>query len=374
MSKILLFRDWQLCFLSDVIQTGLYELGHDIYESPILTSIRGFEDRGYLLPDRSLGLTGCPGYLLSAPLPACAHSEEEIRDTLASQEGFDLIILLSLREHSIAALNTFIPLVQDRKHLPIMVVDGEDYEGIDIDMLQEIIQPRAIFKRELKKHHTLTAYSEQMRTPVFPLPFASFSRSHNPTIDDTEKVWDLFLSLGYTHPSRATLVEEFLKFANTSPLTSADRSYIATNGNSPAFQSPYANQLRPLLSWPDYILQQACAKITAVMRGHGGDTMHAWEAFSFATAVLYCPTGNYIPHDFQNLRHCIHITEDCVTVPKVLDTLLHEDELRMRIAQAGKAQLLKHHTTKERARYLVEMAMGVLDGKKLEDLYGEAGL
>jgi hypothetical protein len=375
MGKYLILRDPQLCFLTDVIQTGLYEAGHDIYESPIVKSVRGGLDEKYRLPDGTTenSKTGCPGYLLPAPLPECAHTEEEIHDVLHSAQGFDLILMLSLREHSVSALNKFIPFVPDRKRLPIAAVDGEDYPWIDSGLIRELIQPKVFFKRELKKDHSLDDYSRELGIPVFPLPFAAFTRSYE-GIDDQEKLWDLFLSMGYTHPARNTLVEKFLQFSHTSTMTNPEKCYIGFNSEAPAFRSPYGADIQPLKPWMEYMKHQARSKITAVMRGHGSDTMHQFESFSFATAVLYCPTDNYMPHPPRNMKECIFINEDCETVPRVLEHLLKENEFRQHLAQNGKAWCRNFHTTQKRAEYVVDVANGVLAGEDLSVIRERNGL
>ena len=96
------------------------------------------------------------------------------------------------------------------------------------------------------------------------------------------------------------------------------------------------------------------------------DALHAWELFSFETAALYCPPAIQIPYPPENLRHCVYFKEDCSGLKDRLDFLLGDNRARIDIAKTGKEWLYKHHTNRERVRYLLDIAQRVIGGQRIE--------
>ena len=358
--KALALVDYQSCFLSHSILTGLWEMEDvEVYEMPILNSVRGGIDKDYILPDGTRGYTGTTGYLQPHPLPPQLHTEEEVLDTI---RDFDFIIMLSGREYARRALDDIcVAKNLSARTLPLIICDGEDSDSIPRNLLDQYM-PKVFFKRELLRQHSLSFYEQYTGMPVYPLPFAAFTRSM-PEVDDSQKAYDIFLSLGRTYPARDILIGKFLDTVVDQMLI----HWIGTNHNSPLFQThPHGNLLHDLLQWPDYMRRQAQAKITASMRGFGRDALHCWEAFSFATCVLYCDPMIWIPHPFIDRQHCVYFNESCEDVPEKIRWLLAEESYRQDLAAAGKRHCRAFHTTQARAAYLLEIAAKILGGEKID--------
>ena len=364
--KIIVTTDFQCDFLAHGILAGLYETGHDIYEVPALKSVRGEVDEGYILPDGQRGVSGPPGYfaLPKAHLPT-AKSYAEAVELMA--KGPDLVVMLSARDYSRRAIHG---LSRDAgvniKSLPLVICEGEDHDYIDYRLVEEF-SPRVFFKREIQRTNPLSAVSSSIHRPVWPLPFSAFTRGYDPEIDHTKKDYDLFLSLGNTHPLRLTLIKKFLEASDKK----GRRSWVATNENV-NLNHPLQKKLKKMLPWGEYIATQAKSKITASIRGFGRDALHAWEAFSFATLVLYCDPGIYIPFPFKDRVHCLYFSEDCSEVIDLAETFLEDSTAAWQIAQAGKRHLHQYHTNKARAEYLINVSRGEAWGKPKQ--YEEYGI
>ena len=360
MKSCLLFADYQTDYSADGILAGFYENPDwDISEVPRLAHVRGGTDQGYDLPgEPGKGLTGTPEYM-SNPLPESRHSPEDILD---NAKNYDLIVLLSYRDYALRAFQWFIEKTGlSSKDLPLVVLDGEDHSQINRHIIERT-KTRLYFKREMLKEDREPGYDQHLGCEVWPLPFSAFTRSYPNDIDDQQKEYDLFLSLGMTHPSRIALTKGFLEFAVDNGL----RHYIAMDTDAPMRSHPYYSHMQGRLDWFGYLRKQAQAKIGASVRGYGRDALHFWELMSFETACLYAEPGIWIPYPPQDGIHCLFIKEDCSDVKKNIEVLLVNDLLRIFMARKGKEWLYQHHTNFQRVKYLIEIAMKVLGGEKIQ--------
>ena len=370
--KVLALPDFQADYGFHGLLTGLYELeGIDVYEYPHLQSLRGGSDIGYDLPGNpGAGNTGCPSYLSPAPLPAPLHSKEEIFDTFPN---FDLVVM-GIRDYSrrgIDELRQAKGVSSDR--VPLVIYDADDSDWIDRDLISRF-KPFCFFKRELTDQYPLAAYTHDYNMPIFPLPFSAFTRSFpKPEGPDRDTRYDIFLSLGRTHPSRDVLLGAFLDAVGRDHICSPERAWIATNGNSPMWQEhAYGHLLHNLLPWSEYMMAQGQSLITASIRGFGRDALHALEAFLCGPLVLYCEPGLHIPYPFKDEEHCVFFSEDCLNVQRLLRYFLEEHEHREMIAAQGQQHCLDHHSTIARADYLISICSKLRAGEKVDP--GEFGL
>ena len=363
--KILVLADCQSCFLSHTILTGLWEMDDvEVYEMPILQSVRGRSDCGYDLPGNpGGGMTGCTGYLQPAPLPEQTHTEEEI--LTLGERHFDLIVAVSQRDYVRRALNT---LTTNRWKISskLVVADGEDSEYIDREFLRKW-EPKILFKREMTRNYSIPSYWSSYERPVMPLQFGAFLRSI-PSINDEEKILDFFVSLGRTNPIRDKFLAACLDAVYGHKVCPPDMAWIATNDNSPlCTEHRYGKHLYNLTNWNDYMVLQGGAKIGASVIGFGRDCLHAWELFSQATLALYQDPGLHIPHPFKDGIHCYQIFPDGFSVlDKIIRPMIEHYDEYVHIARAGKAHCRKYHSTRARAEYLVDISMKVLGGEKID--------
>ena len=354
--KIVLAQHPECDFLGHAISTGLYENSHEILEIPYVKSLHGQVDDWYLLADGKRGMSAPPGYLQINPLPDNERSEEEVLDIVGEA---DLIISHSTRRYALAALDKIINRL-GRNPGNIVIADGDDTDYIDRGIIERF-RPIVFFKREMLQHYPLAAYSVSYGCPIFPLPFASFTRGF-PEVDDQDKNMDFFLSLGNTNPLRNKLLGKCLE-------ARIDKIYIATDGNNPIRgQHPFGHEIQQMLPWPEYIKAQSQAKIGASCAGFGRDTLNFWEKMSFETLCLWCDPGIVIPYPPIPNQHVVEFTEDCEDVPRLIKYYLdpiHEGE-RKAIAKAGKSWLYAHHTTQQRATWLLDISRKIMGGEKVE--------
>jgi hypothetical protein len=366
--KILALCDYQMDYLAEGLLVGLWESGHDIYELPFIQHARGKVDEGYILPDGNRGFTGPPGHLLPNVLPDQAHDKEEIFDLIVKKE-FDLIVMLSHRDYARFALDEIIQRTGlPSNALPLVSCDGEDGDLINWDILKQY-NVKLHFKRELLRpgiqgrQHTIIDYTENA-IPVWPLPFSAFVRNYPENLDDSVKDIDFFAILGWTHPSRDILLASCLEYCVEKQLS----HHIATNHTSPLLAEQtrhrYADQIKQnWFGWQEYIERQAHARMTAVIRGWGRDSLHVWEAFSFAIATLYVDPGIYLPFPFIDEEHCLHISQDFSNVKMQLYRFHSDPEFTRQIALAGKKHCREHHTNKKRVEYMIDVAHRHIHGK-----------
>lgn len=359
--KILTTCDYEMDYLGSGILVGLHESGHDIYELPIIGHIRGRADDNYYLSDGAKGFTGVPGHLQLNPLPEYIHTEEELWDTY---KDFDLVVMTSYRRYSVDALYK---IKEKMGSFPerLVIVDGEDHPVIEQGMVREW-KPIAYFKRELlKETHGFRVLSRSVEgTPIFPCPFAAFTRGY-PDINDQEKDYDLFLALGMTYDARQTLLAKFLE---TWEETEVEALICANNDNPLRESHPLGKYLHQMLGYSEYIVKQARAKLSASMRGFGRDTLNFWEKMSFETLCLWNDPGIVIPYPPIPNKHVVEFEESCTDIPRLIKYYLdpiHEEE-RKAIARAGKAWLRAYHTTERRASYLLGISQKIISGEKID--------
>ena len=359
--KILATTHFEMDFLGDAILVGLHESGHDIYELPVIGHIRGRADDNYLLSDGSKGYTGVPGHLQLNPLPEYAHTEQELWDTY---KDFDLVIMTSYRRYAVDALYK---IKEKIGKFPenLIICDGEDHSFVQQDMIYQL-KPLCYFKRELRKEtrsfHIPSRSVEGI--PVLPCPFAAFTRSY-PEVNDQQKDHDLFLALGMTYAARQTLLAKFLETAEEIKA----RALICVNGDNPLREShPLGKNLHQMLGYGEYIVRQARARISASMRGFGRDTLNFWEKMSFETLCLWADPGIVIPYPPMPNTHVVQFEESCDDIPRLIKYYLHpsHDKERTTIAKAGKAWLYAHHTTQQRATWLLDISQKIMGGEKVE--------
>jgi hypothetical protein len=357
--KIVVCQHPEVDYLGATVTIGLYEAGHGIYELPYVKHLHGQTDDWYTLADGKRGCSGPPGFIADNPLPPNEKDEEEILEAVKTA---DLIICHSTRRYVIEALEKIIARLGKVPN-NLVICNGEDSDYIPSDLLTRY-KPAVYFHREMYAEHSLKEYSDYCPVPIFPLQFGAPTRNM-PQVDDTKKIWDFVLTLGNTHPGRLHLLEACLK-------ANIPNSYIGGNGDNP-LRAQYP-QMRDMLGWKDYMIMVAMSKATANYPGYGRDTLNFWERAMWETFMLYVPPKLHIPFPFKDKIHCRYIKEDeFPLLGDILWTFLvsHED-WRINIAKAGKEWCHKHHSTKARATYLVNIATRLLGGEKIE--YAEFGL
>ena len=362
MKRILFLPDPQTDYGLDGLLVGLYELSDvDVYEYPEKESLHGKVHCGYDLEGNpGGGMTAPGGYLTSAPLPGPFHSKEEIFDIFPH---FDLI-LMGVRDYSLRAIKE---LCQARNITlgslsNLVICEAEDYQQISFDILNTY-KPILYAKRELNAAYSLSAFAGHYGTPIIPCPFSAFLRGL-PEVDDLDKIWDVFIAVGQTNQARNVLLLALIELVKNGKL---DRktAWIATNDNADIYLQN-RDLMSGMLQWGDYIKNQARAKIGLSVPGFGNDTLHHWELTSFATLCMYLHPGIHLPYPFIDRKHCVHLNADLSNLEKEIAYYLQHEDKREAIAKAGKAHCRQYHSTSARASYLLNIAMRVLGGEKVD--------
>jgi spore maturation protein CgeB len=112
--------------------------------------------------------------------------------------------------------------------------------------------------------------------------------------------------------------------------------------------APLANAYAPA----DYNAQLARAQVGLSLFGYGFDTVRYWEIPAHGAMLLSEALPLRIPHPFEEGIHAVHFTTTQELLDRVDYYAAHPDEAA-RIAAAGHAHLLAHHTSKARARQLL---------------------
>lgn len=352
--KILLLQHYEMDYNGAGITQGLLRTpGIDVYEWPYVEHHHGGVDTGYELPGEGpIGVTA-PTPFLYPIVPGIHRTYEEIFDHLSQ---FDWIVAHSTRRTVIESLYE---IKKTLGHNPrnLILVCGEDHSILPIEVIGEF-QPVVSFKRELLRlSSAFNPFRYSKVCQVWPLQFAAFTYAVDHVLahaNTEEKNFDFFLSLGRTHQCRDILLSKCLDYVTH---YNKYKFWIATNTNSPLVHShPHGHLLQGITDWNSYMVRQAKSKVTCSIRGYGRDALHAWEAFSSGTSVLYADPGLYIPHPFIDGKHCLYFQENSSDVEEKLDILLNDEGQRQFLAKSGKDHCYKHHSIYARVFYMLDIA------------------
>ena len=103
------------------------------------------------------------------------------------------------------------------------------------------------------------------------------------------------------------------------------------------------------------------SKISISYPGNGFDTGRFWEILANKALLFSPPLQIEMPHPFIEFKHFIPYNSMAQLKDRLSYYLNREGE-RKKIADDGYAHLLRYHTSKERAKYLLERALQRLNG------------
>lgn len=331
--KVLYLDHPEADFLAATLYLGLcQELGSEnVVDHPIKKSYHGechsypsCYDRDFTSPfGSSSGGVGCTGPFDWFPAqPGREYTHAEVCDGIST---FDLVVLASPRRNNAAALDDIIATVGRESLPPLVLVDGEDYSDIRVDLIERF-QPKIYFKREL-----LWPIPTQQICRFVPFPFASPIGPQSPK----EKEIDVLFVGGGTWPGRAE----------------------ACAALQAALGSRFVGGTDVRYDHERYVDAISRSKIAVSVRGHGYDTLRFWEIPSCADTLLVAdrtPQAKLYP--FADGEHALYFSspQELVTV---VQQALSDDQLRTRIARAGNEHLRSHHTARARAQQLLEASL-----------------
>lgn len=110
----------------------------------------------------------------------------------------------------------------------------------------------------------------------------------------------------------------------------------------------------------EYFKVLAKSKISISYPGEGFDTGRFWEILANKALLFSPPLQIRMPHPFIEFKHFIPYNSMAQLKNRLLYYLNREEERKM-IANEGYKHLLKYHTSKERAKYLLDMTFQKLN-------------
>jgi len=261
--------------------------------------------------------------------PGREWSRDEVIEATRSG-GFDAVILASPRKYNTAALKDLIAQV-GRDKLPVLImIDGEDYTSIRWDLANEF-RPRTYFKREMVHNpddvwpRDREAASPHVR--VLPLPLAPVViRSR--VVDDMHAPIDIFMPGGENTPGGIEPWREAMRRVS--------KSYVF--GYMP---------------FDIYLSTAQSARIAVAVRGHSQDSLRSWELLAVEGPMVAVQRHSLIrPYPFIDRVHVAEFGSP-EELEAVVRRYLVDEPARAALAKSGHEHLVRHHTPRERARYLL---------------------
>jgi hypothetical protein len=319
-------------FLSAMLFKGLCEeLGEsNVVDWPWKASFHGETDRyPSVYEGGGEGITG-PFAFMPAFTAGRRWSEDEVADGIA---GFDLVILASTRAYNDAALTRLLARVGRAAVRRLVVVDTEDHDAIASDHVRRF-QPSVYFKREL----LVTSPREVGGVPIEPLGFAA----PMPVLPST------------TPPGR----------------TPKDIDVVFLGGdNFPGGKPPLEAAVRRVtsnvvagrLGYQQYLDTLARARCLIMTRGYGWDCLRFWEFVASEGTLLVADRQPLVrSHPYVDGQH-VALFGSPDELEGQLRRYLHDEPRRARVAAAGYAWTLAHHTCRARAAWMLARALAESD-------------
>ena len=259
---------------------------------------------------------------------------------LLRKNHFRLVILGAAKPD---ALRTFHEL-SDLVRAPWIFIDGGDWQEVGGDFkrtggeesfncflsLCNKIPPAAIFKREVPINKNLEK--------LFPLPFSVSSQV--PILKSvSKKIWNVVFWAVESSSTRKK-VFELLK----------DRYDCKMNGSISGQKFKDYN-----FKGNHYFKALNEAKIALSFRGGGFDTLRYWEIPACGSLLISEKPFIQIPNNFIHGEHALFCKNDLSDLTHLIDTYLLNEKDSQAISEEGQKHLLKYHTDKHRAQYLLEL-------------------
>ncbi len=280
------------------------------------------------------------GYRSEASLNWDRHSWESAARALERNE-YRLVVLASAKPDALASMES----VFEHIRVPWVFIDGGDradvggdFRRIGGDAAFETFQrlcarrkPALVFKRELALGDASNG--------LYPLPFSA-SALQVPLLDPkSDKKYDVaFWAVESSETRRAAfrlLKGRYDCDRNGSVSGQTFRNYSLKEG---AYFAAL-NQTRISLSF----------------RGEGFDTLRFWEVPMCGSLLLSESPVIQIPHPFSHGRNALFCKNDLSDLTELIDRYLPRPEEAAQIAAEGQAHLLKYHTHRRRAEYMLEV-------------------
>ncbi len=242
---------------------------------------------------------------------------------------YDMVLVASNKPDAIKAYLALVQRIPAK--VPVVFVDGGDRPELGGDIVRTSGQALHdaffgareldfVFKREMLKEAAYPAH-------VFPFPI-SVNLDRIPKSLATSKKYEVAFWAGAgSHPIRQRVFERL-----------EGQFDCQANGTLP-------NQS---------LGKFAATRVSLNFRGGGWDTLRYWEIPATGAFMLSQPPGILIPNDFQDRQHVVHCQEDLSDLLDLCVYYLRHESEREAIARAGHEHMLRFHTDRARAQFLLE--------------------
>jgi len=241
---------------------------------------------------------------------------DEKKVNLLKKNYFD-IILVGCRRNKHYLSDTIFNLIKEKSStIPVFLIDQDDYAGINTSLLNEL-NSQLYFKRECT--------NKDIKNPkIIPLSF-SYSSKYMPKNIDGDRVNTLFWA-GKVIPSRKPYVR-----------------ICREQRGRPFYGFPQDRYRRHLIMHT----------IGLNLQGLGNDTVRYYEIPAHGTLLFTQKSEILVDNGFENGKTAV-IFDSPEEMVKKLDFCLKNTAYTDKIRLAGHKWFNKHHTTKVRARQLID--------------------
>lgn len=306
--KIVCIQSTTYDYLTSTIIEGLQELGHSVIAS-----------------ENSNG--------------ARKSSNSEIID---GANNADLIIIFS-------NVNVRHELINNVNNPNKIFVDGSDHQFFSVP---RHIRFKAIFKRELNR-----AWINQNNEPVFALPFAAERRY----FAGKSSGRDLDLSFVAGLASNTVRYSVFYRLLRKSN----PNFYVGSTDESAYKHLRIKGGPTETPVFRDILFR---SKVSVNVVGAGYDCARYWEILASGAMLLTQELEIEMPFPFVSGDTCI-IFKTMDDLDEKIDLLFSSPGLIQTVAERGYQHLLKHHTTRARAQYLLDSVFFAQDDVFCDSFY-----
>ena len=215
------------------------------------------------------------------------------------------------------------------QHPKVIYIDGSDFPNLERNLPCPV---NIIFKRELLKSDI-----KALSIPLFPLPFAAEKR-YFANIEHRRTIPVSFVCAPSNYMRRSVKQVIAANFKNAFVESTGERAYNGTSGvavNTPKYSK---------------VLSESIVSVN--VPGKGWDCARYWEIIAHKACLVTQRMDIQIPNSFIEDQHYLAFSETEELIEKV-SKLLHNTALASQLSNEAFEHLCRYHTSKERAKYLL---------------------
>ncbi|MFC1648314.1 glycosyltransferase [Nanoarchaeota archaeon] len=338
MVKVLFVASERLDYVQECIYHGLQELGADIWPFPSWEKYRKPGNWGK--------------YEALTPKP----NKNKINDlTKVDLSSFDKIIIASSWKDVLPVVSYLLKHASKEK---IVFLDGVDDPFLRTRLIGKVGK---YYKREMlrKDWAACNYYFARLWNMIkYNLPFfkamllrPTMMRIYWQGVSSFNVYDDRILPLQFSIPERLFKAKKSIDILFIGTMSSRKREKVLelVENYAKRNQLKAVTKITSKLSWKEYIELLSSAKVCISMRGAGMDTFRYWEIPCAGSLLLSEEPLIDIPNNFKDKESAVFF-KSLVELEEKLDFLFSNPKVIPKITKKGREKVLKYHTTKERAK------------------------